>query len=170
MPKDPPKKRVARAKAAMAKKDDPAPSSAKKRAKAKPKKLQLKLKPLKQRVIKEEDEEREEKKEKKTQSQINTAYQTELDKLEKEERRDDEREKLRVMTRETIRKRLEISKSVEEEGGNTQLNTQSIPTQLYHPWYITTPPLRAPHARTATPLNINDLEKNIIPYQLAYTT
>ena len=170
MPKDPPKKRVARAKAAMAKKDDPAPSSAKKRAKAKPKKPQLKLRPPKQRVIEEEDEEGEEEEEEETQSQIDAAYQAELDKLEEEERRDDERERLRVVTRETIRKRLEISKSVEEEGGGTQLDTQSIPTQLYHPWHITTPPLRAPHTRTTTPLNISDLGEDVIPYQLTYTT
>ena len=63
MSKDFLKKRIARAKAAMAKKDDFILFSAKKRVKAKSKKLQLKLRSLKQRVIEEEDEEGEKKKE-----------------------------------------------------------------------------------------------------------
>ena len=100
----------------MAKKDDLTLSSVKKRVKAKSKKLQLKLRPSKQRVIKKKDEEGEEKKEKEIQSQIDTAYQIELDKLEKEERRDDEREKLRIITKKIIRKRLKINKSVKKEG------------------------------------------------------
>ena len=118
MSKNPLKKRIARAKATIAKKDDPTFSSAKKRVKAKPKKFQLKLKPLKQRVIKEEDKEREEKKEEKIQSQIDTAYQTELNKFEKEERRDDEKEKFRIIIRKNIKKRLEINKNVKKKERN----------------------------------------------------